>query len=125
MRTLDVRVAAKDQLLKILIASVTMKLKNRHTTSPLQKIWKKGQGVCIPGPSQFIQTIYNNNKFLPGKPAYFFSIRTAAPSGTSLRQQGSPLRRPTRLTGLAGRISPGTLAGVRPKKMQKARPVGQ
>ena len=55
----------------------------------------------------------------------FFSTRTGAPSGTSLRQQGSSVTRPTRLTALAGRISPGTLVGVRPKKMQKARPVGQ
>ena len=35
------------------------------------------------------------------------------PAATRARQQGSPWRRPTRLTALAGRISPGTLDGVK------------
>ena len=52
-------------------------------------------------------------------------MRTGAPSATSLRQQGSSVILPIRFTALAGRISPGTLAGVRPKKMQKALPLGQ
>jgi hypothetical protein len=45
VRALHFRVAPEDQLLEILVTGVAMKLKNRHLLSPLQKIWKKGQGV--------------------------------------------------------------------------------
>src|SRR2546427_5500989 len=50
---------------------------------------------------------------------------TRVPALTRLNTLGSPTIRPTRFTGLAGRISAPRLSGVGPKKMQKARPGGQ
>src|SRR2546426_1984213 len=50
---------------------------------------------------------------------------TRVPALTRLNTLASPTTRPTRFTGLAGRISAPRLSGVGPKKMQKARPGGQ
>jgi len=50
---------------------------------------------------------------------------TRVPARTFLNTVASPLTRPTTFTGLAGRISSPRLAGVGPKKMQKAWPGGQ
>ena len=47
------------------------------------------------------------------------------PERTFLKAVASPTTRPKTLTGLAGRISVPRLAGVGPKKMQKAEPGGQ
>src|SRR5262245_34748674 len=53
------------------------------------------------------------------------SRRTRVPARTEPKTLGSPITRPTTFTGLSGRISSPWLAGVGPKKMQKARPGGQ
>jgi hypothetical protein len=53
------------------------------------------------------------------------SNTTFSPLRTLLKMVGSPSKCPKTLTGLAGRISSPRLAGVRPKKMQKALPAGQ
>jgi hypothetical protein len=53
------------------------------------------------------------------------SIFTGPPSSTAFRTLASPSTLPTTLTALAGRISSPRLAGVGPKKMQNAFPVGQ
>ena len=53
------------------------------------------------------------------------STVTGVPARTLRNAVGSPRSVPKRFTGLAGRISPGLLIGVRPKKMQNARPGGQ
>ena len=53
------------------------------------------------------------------------SNSTGSPSRTAVKAFASPRTRPTRFTALAGRISPCSLMGVGPKKIQKARPVGQ
>jgi hypothetical protein len=39
---LNLGVGAEDQLFKILVAAITVKLENGHFASPLQKIWKRG-----------------------------------------------------------------------------------
>ncbi len=55
-----------------------------------------------------------------------FSLsRMRAPGRTCLNATGSPSTFPTTFTALAGLISSPRLAGVGPKKMQKALPVGQ
>jgi len=51
--------------------------------------------------------------------------RISAPSGTDLKSAVSPLIRPNTLTGLWARGSVPVLAGVGPKKMQNAEPMGQ
>jgi hypothetical protein len=48
MRALDFRVAAEDQLLKILVASLTMELKNRHVKLLMNLC--VGEGVRAIGP---------------------------------------------------------------------------
>ena len=53
------------------------------------------------------------------------SICTTSPERTCLKAVASPRQRPTTVTGLAGRISWAMLAGVGPKKMQKAVPGSQ
>ena len=61
-------------------------------------------------------------------PAAYYAARstvTGVPARTLRNTVGSPRSVPKRFTGLAGRISPGLLIGVGPKKMQNARPGGQ
>ena len=53
------------------------------------------------------------------------SIRIAAPLFIDFKDSVAPTTRPTRLTGLAARGRWSTLAGVGPKKMQNAWPLGQ
>jgi hypothetical protein len=123
-------VGPEDQLLEILITALAVKFKNGHRPKFSFAIYVVGPGSSGL-PARCLDWTWSQGGFradlLPGTfiLPYFFSIRTTAPSGTTLRQHGSSRSRPTRLTALAGRISPGTLPGVRPKKRQKARPVGQ
>ena len=53
------------------------------------------------------------------------STRTTVPERALVKTVASPTIRPKTLTGLAGLISLPRLAGVGPKKMQKAEPGGQ
>ena len=51
-----------------------------------------------------------------------FSTLILVPARTALNAKGSLFNQPNTVTGLDGRISSPLLAGVLPKKMQKARP---
>jgi hypothetical protein len=64
MGALHPRVGPEDQLLEILVTAIAVKFKDGHLTL---LYGKRGRVSESPAP-RIIQTIYNNNKFLPGKP---------------------------------------------------------
>jgi hypothetical protein len=62
---------------------------------------------------------------LKGARNHVLEMPTVSPVRMALKVRASHSRWPNTLTGLAGRISQPVLAGVAPKKMQKASPGGQ
>ena len=106
LRTFHVWITAKNEFFKIGTAIVAMKFKDGHSLIISLK---------------YFSILQQQESYL----AAAWSILIIIPSVTSFKRQISPDNFPTILTALAGRISPGRLIGVGPKKRHKAHPRGQ
>lgn len=114
--TVDRLVAPENQPLELLTTLAAFVLVNGHFKKPPEWLHVPFGKVISDGGIMITET---------GNHSPTMSISTASPSSTALKARASPATLPTRLTAPAGRISSPRLAGVGPKKMQKALPVGQ